>query len=81
MGIFSNYVKFRLIAYGLLALDRNPSCRILITTGEGKYYCNGLDLDWASRNTIRMDDVGQALNDLIWRLMHFPLPTVAAVNG
>ena len=28
-----------------------------------------------------MDDVGQALNDLTWRLMHFPLPTVAAVNG
>ena len=67
--------------YIYFALSRNPSCRILITTGEGKFYSNGLDLGWLSVNKDKFDDVAKALMDTVWRLIHFPIPTVAAING
>ena len=38
-------------------------------------------MDWLSRNKIPVEDFGRALNELTWRVMHFPLPTVAVVNG
>jgi Delta3-Delta2-enoyl-CoA isomerase len=53
----------------------------LVTTGEGKFYSNGLDLDWltnagdAARGFI--DDVHR----LLGRVLGFDAITVAALNG
>ncbi len=53
----------------------------LVTTGSGKFYSNGLDLDWV---------VGEGAGDktflgeverLLIRILEFPAITVAAVNG
>lgn len=52
----------------------------LVSTGEGKFYTNGLDLDWLAG----YPDAGTFLagvNRLNGRLLTLPLPTVAAVNG
>ena len=52
----------------------------LVTTGEGKFYSNGLDLDWlgtAADPGAFMDEVHR----LLVRLLMFPAVTVAAVNG
>jgi Delta3-Delta2-enoyl-CoA isomerase len=52
----------------------------LVTTGEGKFYTNGLDLDWL----VGYPDAAAFLtgvNRLNARLLTLPLPTVAAVNG
>jgi enoyl-CoA hydratase/carnithine racemase len=55
----------------------------LVTTGEGKFYSNGLDLDWlmssdAGANAATfMDDVHR----LLGRVLGFAGVTVAAVNG
>jgi len=53
----------------------------LVTTGEGKFYSNGLDLDWVlagGDDTIGfIDDVHR----LLGRILGFPAVTVAAVNG
>jgi enoyl-CoA hydratase/carnithine racemase len=54
--------------------------RALVTTGSGKYYSNGLDLDWlvAGEGTDGfLDDVHR----LFGRILGFPAFTVAAVNG
>jgi len=54
----------------------------LITTGEGKFYSNGLDLAWAAGRSA--DEVRQAMagmHALFARLLTFPMATVAAVNG
>ncbi|OWF50786.1 3-hydroxybutyryl-CoA dehydratase-like protein, mitochondrial [Mizuhopecten yessoensis] len=63
-------------------VERNTDCKALITTGEGKFYSNGIDLDWImsqdSETVVRFD---KALENTMWRIMHFPLPTVAAING
>ncbi|XP_061189926.1 uncharacterized protein LOC133197747 isoform X2 [Saccostrea echinata] len=65
-------------------VERNKSASILVTTGEGKFYSNGIDLDWLN-STGRSSDAGRqfytVLLDTLWRVMHFPIPTVAAING
>ena len=53
----------------------------LVTTGEGKFYSNGLDLDWLLAGT---NDTSGFLDDvhrLLGRILGFPAVTVAAVNG
>jgi enoyl-CoA hydratase/carnithine racemase len=52
----------------------------LVTTGEGKFYSNGLDLEWlgsAADPGVFMDRVHR----LLIRVLTFPTVTVAAVNG
>ena len=66
------------------ALDRveaSDAPAALVTTGEGKFYSNGLDLDWlgsvGSEATGFLSDV----HLLFGRLLGFPVVTVAAVTG
>ncbi|VDI15771.1 Hypothetical predicted protein, partial [Mytilus galloprovincialis] len=67
------------------ALDRvlsNKDCKALITTSEGKFYSNGIDLDWLLKQPeVIAKKFSSLLHDTLWRIMHFPLPTVAALNG
>jgi enoyl-CoA hydratase/carnithine racemase len=54
----------------------------LVTMGEGKFYSNGLDLDWLTHQPL--DDIGAFLADferLFARVLQFPMITVAALNG
>jgi enoyl-CoA hydratase/carnithine racemase len=60
--------------------DRGPSA--LVTTGTGKFYSNGLDLDWIGSDecTNRAEFIGD-VQRLLARFLTFSRPTVAAVNG
>lgn len=54
---------------------------VLVTTGTGKFYSNGLDLEWLLAHG---DQAGQYVNDvqeLFARVLTLPVPTVAAING
>ncbi|MEU4647243.1 enoyl-CoA hydratase/isomerase family protein [Nocardia fluminea] len=53
----------------------------LITTGSGKFYSNGLDLDWLMANGDRAEWYVGRVQELFARILTFPLPTIAAVNG
>ena len=58
----------------------------MITTGEGKFYSNGLDVSWltALAQAGRRDDVVAGLEEIgsvSARIMAFPIPTIAAING
>ena len=55
----------------------------LVTTGSGKFYSNGLDLEWAMLPDSEMNLGQLALESqkLMARLLVFPRPTVAAING
>ncbi|WP_327152077.1 enoyl-CoA hydratase-related protein [Nocardia sp. NBC_01329] len=53
----------------------------LITTGGGKFYSNGLDLDWLLTNGDRAEWYVGRVQELFARILTFPLPTIAAVNG
>jgi enoyl-CoA hydratase/carnithine racemase len=66
------------------ALDRveaSESPRALVTTGDGKFYSNGMDLDWLA--TVPHEAAGylRAIYALLGRVLSFPAITVAAVNG
>lgn len=66
----------------LLALDilqsRHPPGVLITTSGIPKFYSNGLDLaHWASTPGFP----GESLYVLWKRLLTFPMPTVALVNG
>lgn len=64
-----------------LFLHRKDSVKILVTTGVGKFYSNGLDLDYLKAHESEREQFLNDLVELFWRLMYFPLPTVAAING
>jgi enoyl-CoA hydratase/carnithine racemase len=53
----------------------------LVTTGLGKFYSNGLDLEWLGANTGRGDWYLGVVQEIFARILTFPLPTVAAING
>ena len=53
----------------------------LITTGSGKFYSNGLDLEWLSANIRELEAYTARVQALFARLLTLPVPTVSAVNG
>lgn len=55
----------------------------LVTTGTGKFYSNGLDLDWAMSGEADMsfEELAIETQKLFARTLTFPHPTVAAING
>jgi enoyl-CoA hydratase/carnithine racemase len=53
----------------------------LVTTGEGKFYSNGMDLDWLATEPSRAGDYLRAIYRVLGRVLSFPAITVAAVNG
>lgn len=55
--------------------------RALVTTGTGKFFTNGLDLDWLGANADRMGEYLDMVDDLFARVLTMPCPTAAAVNG
>lgn len=57
------------------------NARGLITVGAGKFYSNGLDLDWLMTNSERAEWYVERVQKLLARILTFSLPTAAAVNG
>src|SRR5215472_10019969 len=53
----------------------------LVTTGAGKFYSNGLELDWMASAPDRATEYLAAVYRLLGRMLGFPVLTVAAVNG
>ena len=53
----------------------------LVTTGEGKFYSNGMDLDWLATVPDRATEYLSAIYRILGRMLGFPVITVAAVNG
>lgn len=53
----------------------------LVTTATGKFYSNGLDLEWLTAHGDRAQWYVGRVQALFGRILTFPLPTVAAVVG
>lgn len=53
----------------------------LVTTGGGKFYSNGLDLDWLMANGDRTSWYVGRVQALLARVLTLPIPTAAAVVG
>ncbi|ROS41446.1 enoyl-CoA hydratase-related protein [Amycolatopsis thermoflava] len=57
------------------------SSSALVTIGTGKFYSNGLDLDWLSGHGDQAQTYVADVQDLLARVLTLPVPTIAAVNG
>lgn len=53
----------------------------LVTTGGGKFYTNGLDLDWLAANGDRTQWYVGRVQSMLARVLTLPVPTAAAVVG
>ncbi|GAB3162576.1 enoyl-CoA hydratase/isomerase family protein [Amycolatopsis stemonae] len=54
---------------------------VLVTTGGGKFYSNGLDLEWLLANGDKASEYVAEVQELFARVLTLPVPTVAAING
>jgi enoyl-CoA hydratase/carnithine racemase len=62
-------------------VERNEGPAALVTTSEGKFFSNGLDLDWMRENRHFAAENVKLYQKLLARLLSFPMATVAAING
>lgn len=62
-------------------LEATSEPAALITMGTGKFYSNGLDLEWLGENADQLDTYVGRVESLFARVLTLPVPTVAAVNG
>lgn len=63
------------------AIVEHPAPAALVTTGAGKFYSNGLDLDWLINNSDQADAYISDVQELLARVLTLPVPTVATING
>jgi Delta3-Delta2-enoyl-CoA isomerase len=69
------------------AIERDTDARALVVrSAHDKIFCNGIDLDWI-QPLVERNDVGAitefcfSLNAALRRLLLYPMPTIAAING
>ncbi|MFF4961059.1 enoyl-CoA hydratase-related protein [Streptomyces sp. NPDC001222] len=55
--------------------------RALVTAATGKFYSNGLDLEWLSAHADQHQDYTLSVQELFARVLSLPMITVAALQG
>lgn len=53
----------------------------LVTVATGKFYSNGLDLDWLAAHGDQTQTYVGRVQALLARMLTLPIPTAAAING
>ena len=84
LGETENRFNFDSIARLMSLLDQvdaSPGEKALVTVAEGKFWSNGLDLEWMIANKIDLADLVVAVQELFARVLEAPYPTVAAIQG
>jgi enoyl-CoA hydratase/carnithine racemase len=65
----------------LTELEATEGPLALVVTGEGKFFSNGLDLDWMGEHPDDAGAVVEQVHRLFGRMLLLPAYTVAAING
>lgn len=65
------------------ALDRaaDPAVRAVVLTGNGKFFCGGIDLAATQRQGESLAVMGPVFRDAHVKLLTLPKPTIAMLNG
>jgi enoyl-CoA hydratase/carnithine racemase len=66
---------------GFLERIESGEAKALVTTGTGKFYSNGLDLDWLAAHGDQAEWYVAEVQKLLARVLIAPVPTIAAING
>eukprot|EP01065_Artemidia_motanka_P049221 TRINITY_DN8092_c4_g1_i1.p1 TRINITY_DN8092_c4_g1~~TRINITY_DN8092_c4_g1_i1.p1 ORF type:complete len:279 (+),score=66.00 TRINITY_DN8092_c4_g1_i1:62-838(+) len=63
-------------------LEHDQNVRCLVVAANGKFWSNGMDLNWLDQATpAEGAECNKQLNALMARVLCFPVPTVAALSG
>lgn len=62
-------------------VSKQPAPRALVTMARGKFYSNGLDLDWVLTHPDQKGAYVADVHALLAKMLALPMPTVAAVTG
>ena len=64
-------------------IEADPSARVVILTGAGGHFCAGGDVKTMQKPHTAAEGRGrvESLNRMVLRLVNFPLPTIAMVDG
>ena len=62
-------------------VEQAEGARALVTTATGKFFSNGLDLDWLMAHGDQHHDYVASVHRLLARVLSLPVITVAALQG
>jgi Delta3-Delta2-enoyl-CoA isomerase len=62
-------------------VERAEGARALVTAATGKFFSNGLDLEWLMANGDRYREYVISVHELFARVLSLPVITVAALQG
>jgi enoyl-CoA hydratase/carnithine racemase len=62
-------------------VEKTDGPRALVTAANGKFFSNGLDLEWLGANSDRHQEYVVSVHELFARMLSLPLITVAALQG
>jgi enoyl-CoA hydratase/carnithine racemase len=62
-------------------VEKTAGPRALVTAATGKFFSNGLDLDWLFAHTDQHQDYVVSVHRLLARVLSLPVVTVAALQG
>ncbi|MFD7986201.1 enoyl-CoA hydratase-related protein [Kitasatospora indigofera] len=62
-------------------VEKAEGPRALVTAASGKFFSNGLDLEWLFANADRADEYVGGVQALLARVLTLPMVTVAALQG
>lgn len=65
----------------LSAIEHAPTPRAVVTSGTGKFFSTGLDLDWVADNPTQGQPLVRLFQQVLLRLLNLNAYTVAAVQG
>ena len=63
------------------AIERDEEPGALVLTGAGKFFSNGLDLEYMGANPDQLDAILARVHALFGRVLGLEVPTVVAING
>jgi enoyl-CoA hydratase/carnithine racemase len=69
------------VGAALQEVEKAEGPRALVTTATGKFYSNGLDLDWLFAHADQHQDYVVSVHELFAQLLSLPVVTVAALQG
>jgi len=62
-------------------VERTDGPRALVTAATGKFFSNGLDLDWLGAHPDQLEDYVDNVHALLAQVLALPVITVAALQG
>jgi enoyl-CoA hydratase/carnithine racemase len=84
LGDTENRFNYDTIAELLSLLDQvdaAPGDKVLVTVATGKFWSNGLDLDWMLAGGFPFEELVARVQELFARVLEAPYPTVAIIQG